>query len=252
MAPDYHHIGFEGLQVASPVTWPVIEAFCETAELGPGSTVIDIGAGTGGVSVALAERFGCRVHAVEQAAPMVRMIQDRARDSGVADRIAIVARHSAGALGDLGSADLVVAMGTTDAAGNHARTATEIFKGLAPHVTPGGHLLWGDLTWTAQPPQELLAVVARSGVYASDLGWRLAAGAAGLGCVRSELTPQDVWDDFMSGIDGRVRAWLAAHPDVAGAAALQAHADLTKSVLDAARPYLGFALYLFQKPVAAA
>ena len=251
MAPDYHHIGFDGLQVASPVTWPLIEAFCVQAAVGPDSRVIDIGAGTGGVSVALAERFGCAVHAIEQAPEMARMIEDRARDQGLLDRVHVVVDHSAGALSALGVADLVVAMGTTDAAGNQARTAAEIFRGLAPHIASGGHLLWGDLVWTAPPPQDLLAVVARSGVYASDLGWQLAAGAAGLKCIRSEMSAQDVWDEFLAGIDGRVRVWLAANPDAEGAAALQAHADLTRSVLQAARPYLRFSLYLFQKPPAA-
>lgn len=251
MAPDYHHIGFQGLQIASPVTWSVIEAFCVQAGIGPDTKVIDIGAGTGGVSVALAERFGCRVHAIEQAPEMARMIEDRAHEQGLSNSISVVAKHSADALADLGVADLVVAMGTTDAAGNKARTAADIFKGLEPHIAPGGQLLWGDLVWTAQPPQELVAVVARSGVYASDLGWQLAASAAGLRCVRSEISPQEVWDSFVTGIDGRVRAWLAEHPQAEGVADLEAHADLTRSVLDAARPYLGFGLYLFQKPVPA-
>jgi len=248
MAPDYHHIGYENLDVANPVTLAAIEEFAARAGLPAGARVLDIGAGTGGVAVALARQYGFDLHAIERDPAMAKAIGDRLRAKGHQGRVSVVVEHSTQALDRLGPADMIVALGSTEAAGKGIKTPDGIFEGLVPRLKSPGFLLWGDLVWTATPPEPLRQVVGISGVYASDAGWKQAAAKAGLECVCSEISPQDLWDDFFAGVDGRVRDWLKANPRAPGFDALKTRADQVNSVFAFGRPYLGFGLYLFRKP----
>lgn len=247
MAPDYHHIAYVGLDVANPVTLETVEAAAERSGLPAGARVVDIGAGTGGVSAALARRFGYHVHALERDPVMISYIKARARDGGLEDRLTVVRGQAPEALDGLAPADMMVAMGSTRIGGPGVTTATGLFETLARRLASPGYVLWGDLVWTGDAPAPLRQVVGLSGIYASDEGWKAAASAAGLDCVSAELSPQALWDEFFATADARVRAWLAANPDADGFDALKLRADQIKATFDFGRPYLGFGLYLFRK-----
>lgn len=247
MTPDYHHIGFKGLSVANPVTLEAIEAMAGRTALPEGSKVLDIGAGTGGVAVALARRYGWHVHAIERDDVMCDLIAGRVRAAKLENRVSVVRSHSNEALDALSPAQMIVALGTTEAAGRGLKTVDAILQGLAERLEPGGWLLWGDLVWTSAPPPPLKAVIDLSGVYADDAGWKAAGAAAGLDCAAVEFSPQTVWDDFFGEVDRKVREWLEAHPRDPGFKALEARADQVKAVMDFGRAYLGFGLYLFRK-----
>lgn len=248
MAPDYHHIAYVGLDVANPVT---IEAVLEAAErsgMPAGAKVLDIGAGTGGVSAALARRFGYHVHAIERDPVMVSHIGERVRDAGLADRVTAVQGVAPQVLGALAPADMIVAMGSTRIGGADVTTPAGIFQVLASHLASPGYVLWGDMTWIAEAPAPLQQIVSMSGIYASDEGWKDAAISAGMQCVSAEISNQDVWDDFFGRADQRVRGWLDANPGVEGWDALKLRTDQIRATFDFGRPYLGFGLYLFRKP----
>jgi SAM-dependent methyltransferase len=247
MAPDYHHIAYVGLDVANPVSMEAVEAAAARTDLPPGAKVLDIGAGTGGVSAALARRFGYHVHAIERDPVMVSHIGARARAEGLADRLSVLRGQAPEVLDALAPADMMVAMGTTRIGGPTVTTASGIFQVLASRLASPGFVLWGDLVWTAEPPVPLRQVVGLSGIYASDEGWKVAARSAGLECIFAELSPQPLWDNFFASADARVRAWLDANPGVEGFDALKLRADQVKATFDFGRPYLGFGLYLFRK-----
>lgn len=247
MAPDYHHIAYVGLQVANPVTIEAVLAAAERSGLPGGAKVLDIGAGTGGVSAALARRFGYHVHAIERDPVMVSHIGERVRAEGLADRLTPVRGMAPQILDVLAPADMMVAMGSTRIGGPEVTTSAGLFQTLASRLASPGYVLWGDLTWIADAPAPLRQVVGLSGIYATDEGWKVAAKAAGMECVSAEISPQDVWDDFFGGADRRVRDWLDANPGVDGWDALKLRADQIKATFDFGRPYLGFGLYLFRK-----
>lgn len=248
MAPEYHHIAYVGLDIANPVTIEAVLAAAERSGLAAGARVLDIGAGTGGVSAALARRFGYQVHAVERDPVMISRIGERVRAEGLADRVTAVEGMAPQVLDALAPAKMMVALGTTRIAGPEVATAEGIFRTLATRLSRPGYLLWGDLTWTAEPPGPLRQIIEAAGVYDSDDGWKAAASAAGLDCVWAEMSPQGVWDDFFGGTDARVRAWLDAHPEAEGRDALKLRADQIRTTFDFGRSYLGFGLYLFRKP----
>lgn len=247
MAPDYHHIAYVGLEVANPVTIDAVLATAARSGLPAGAKVLDIGAGTGGVSAALARRFGYHVHAIERDPVMVSHIGERVRAEGLSDRVTAVRGLAPQILDVLAPADMMVAMGSTRIGGPDVTTPSGLFQVLASRLAPNGHVLWGDLTWIAEAPAPLRQVVGLSGIYASDEGWKTAAKAAGLTCVSAEISPQDVWDDFFARADSRVRDWLEAHPGADGWDALRLRADQIKATFEFGRPYLGFGLYLFRK-----
>lgn len=247
MTPTYHSIAYAGFEVANPVTLEAIAALVARTGLGGGATAIDIGAGAGGVSIALARDFGLKVHAVERYAAMAETIRARADQAGVADRVTVATEGSATALQRLSTADLIVALGSTEPAGPGVRAAADIFAALATHLTTPGWLLWGDLTWRGEPPQPLRQVIGATGDYATHEGWIAAAEAAGLRVVSAEIGADADWDAFFGGADARVRDWLAANPDHPAAPAILQRADLTRATFDFGRPWLSFGLYLFGK-----
>lgn len=247
MTPTYHSIAYAGFEVANPVTLHAITALVARTGLPRGSTALDIGAGAGGVSVALARSFGLNVHAIERYPDMVEMIRARAEAAGVADKVTVVAEGSATALDRLAPADLIVALGSTEPAGPGIRSADAIFAALADRLASPGWLLWGDLTWRGDPPDPLRQIIGATGDYASHDGWRAAATAAGLEVVSAEIAPDADWDAFFGGADARVRDWLAANRDDPAVPSILKRADLSKATFDFGREWLSFGLYLFRK-----
>ncbi|WP_309628597.1 methyltransferase domain-containing protein [Brevundimonas sp.] len=247
MTPTYHSIAYAGFEVANPVTLDAVLALVARTGLPDAATALDIGAGAGGISVALARDFGLRVQAIERYPDMARMIRDRAEAAGFTDKVTVIAEGSATALDRLAPADLIVALGSTEPAGPGIRSAKEIFARLAERLTSPGWLLWGDLTWKGEPPEPLRQVIGATGDYATHEGWLAAAEAAGLEIVSAEIAPDADWDAFFGGADTRVRDWLAANPDDLAAPSISKRADLSKATFDFGRPWLSFGLYLLRK-----
>ena len=247
MTPTYHSIAYAGFEVANPVTLDAILALVARTGLSKDAVALDIGAGAGGVSVALARAFGLSVQAIERYPDMAEMIRDRAEAGGLADRVTVVAEGSATALDRLAPADLIVALGSTEPAGPGIRSAVDIFSRLSDRLASPAWLLWGDLTWKGEPPEPLRQVIGATGDYATHEGWLAAAEAAGLEVVSAEIAPDADWDAFFGGADARVRDWLDAHPDHPAAPSIRQRADLSKATFDFGRPWLSFGLYLFRK-----
>lgn len=247
MTPTYHSIAYAGFEVANPVTLDAVLALARQTGLPRGAVALDIGAGAGGVSVALAKTFGLSVQAIERYPDMAGMIRARAEAAGVADRVTVVTEGSATALDRLAPADLIVALGSTEPAGPGVRSAADIFVRLSDRLASPGWLLWGDLTWKGEPPEPLRQVIGATGDYASHQGWLAAAEAAGLEVISAEIAPDADWDAFFGGADTRVRDWLEANPTDPAAPSIRQRADLSKATFDFGRPWLSFGLYLFRK-----
>ena len=248
MTPTFHSIAYAGLEIANPTRLDAVRALIARAGPGAGAHAIDIGAGAGAVSLLLARDFGLKVSAIERYPDMAEMIRERAEAAGPGGRVEVIAEDSATALTGLPTAELIVALGTTEPAGPGVRAASDIFTRLAESLTSPGWLIWGDLTWKGEPPEPLRQIIGATGDYANHEGWLDAAKLAGLEVVSAEIAPDADWDAYLGGADARVRAWLEANPDHPAADAIRTRADRVKSMFDFGRPWLDFGLYLFRKP----
>jgi SAM-dependent methyltransferase len=117
------------------VVWAVLRE--EVDQRGPGLVVVDVGGGTGGFAVPLAEA-GHQVTVVDASPDALAALTRRAADAGVAGRIAAV-QGDGDRLADLvplGSADLVLCHSLLEVVDDPA----EVVAALAATLRPGGAL----------------------------------------------------------------------------------------------------------------
>lgn len=244
MSASFHLIAYRAMTVCNAVDWPTLEALVAHADLPPGAVALDLGTGNGAVAIALARHFGLRVQAVERDPALAALARGRALEAGV--DITVTASASAEVLAHTPPVDLIVALGATNVVGGGRLPPVQTFARLKPHLKPGGWLLWGDLTWVADPPPPIRQLAEASALYADDAGWRVAAQDAGFSIVDAWLSPDPVWDAYGVALTGPVRDWLDAHPDAPEAPAIQAALDRIVAFFTYARQYARFGLYLLK------
>lgn len=244
MNTSYNRIAYEALEVCNGVTLAAVEGALARAAVGPGVSAVDVGTGNATVAIRLAQAFGARVTAIEYDPGMAELARTRitAADAGVD----LVVGAAAEVLAGMEPVDLITALGTTNINGEGRPTPEAGFTFLKTRLKPGGWLLWGDLVWVAEPPAPLRQIAEATNQYTDDAGWKVAAETAGFEVVWSEISSQAVFDAYATAADGAARDWLAANPDAAEAATVQAVADRVKMVLEFGRPFIGFGLYLMR------
>lgn len=248
MRMSFQRIAYEALEVCNALEMAAVEAAVARADLPAGARALDIGCGNAAVSIRLAGRFGLKVTAVELDPVMADLAEARIAASDAASRVTLERRSSGAVLAGADPFDLIVAVGTTQPAGGGLLEPADIFPRLAAHLTPGGWLLWGDLTWRDEPPEPLRRLVEAGNRYLDDGGWRATAARSGLETVLAETSVDATWDRYVESMDAAARGWLEAHPDAPEAASVRAAADRVAAMFDFGRPWLDFGLYLFRKP----
>lgn len=248
MRTAFHHIAYQSLDVCNALSWENLQAALTHAGARAGHRIADIGCGYGRTSILMAERLGAVVTAVDLDPQMAEGVRERADASEAADRVTVLNKASIEALRSLDPFDMIVALGTTFPAGTELTQPQDIFAELSKHLVPGGCLVWGDLTWTAEPPAPLRQMVEITGNYVSDPEWKAAAEAAGLEVVSSRLSDAGEWQHFQNCMHGDVAVWLEANPDHPDAPAMRQADYRIRLMLDFGKECLGFGLYVFRRP----
>ncbi len=246
MRINFNRIAYEALQVCNALSLDAVEAAVSTTGLPPCARALDIGTGNAAVPIMLAERFGLAVTAVELDPGMAELARVRIAAAGIA--IDFVEARSGDVLAASAPFDLNTAIGTIEPAGAGLREPTDVFAGLAAHLTPGGFLLWGDVVWKGEPPEPLRQMMELSNTYADDAGWRAAAAAAGLQVASARLSPDAEWDPYTTTMQAAADAWINAHPDDEAAPGVRRNADRVKAMFAFGRPFMDFGLYLLRRP----
>lgn len=248
MRMTFHRIAYEALDVCNAVEMATLEAAVAQADPPRGARALDIGSGNGAVAIRLAERFGLFVDTVELDPSMAELARTRIAASPARDGITLHRSRSDAVLAANAPFDLITALGVTEPVGGGVRDPRGMLAGLAAHLVPGGRLLWGDLTWTAEPSEPLRQIIEMTNTYADHQGWKAAARAAGLTVLSAELSSPALWDRYRGAMDTAVRDWLAANPKHTDADAIRVRADQLRMMLDFGDGVLGFGLYLLGKP----
>lgn len=244
MRVNFHRIAYEALEVCNAVGMDRIDVAVALSGVPSGARALDIGCGNAAVSLRLAERFGLRVTAVEGDPAMAELAAERISASLSKGAIILHQGYSDAALAAGSPFDLIVALGTTEPVGGGVRDPAGMLRGLRDHLAPGGRLLWGDLVWTAEPPEPLRRIVEMTNLYADDAGWRRAAGTAGFDVLSGAVSSQDEWDAYGERMLAAVEAWTAVRSDHPDAAALTARAAQVRMMFDFGRGFMSFGLYL--------
>lgn len=248
MPLNFHRIAYEALAVCNATSLDRIDAALGLTAIRPGLRAIDIGCANACVSIHLAERFGLVVEAVELDETMAELAEARITASSVAAQITLHKTRSDTVLPKHGPYDLIVALGTTEPTGPGIREPEAMLSGLALHLASGGHLLWGDLVWTAEPPGPLRQIVELQNRYRSDDGWRQAARSAGLSVRFGHVSSAEDWDHYTQTMLTAVHHWMETHPGHAELQAVSERARQVEMMLDFGRGYMNFGLYLLAHP----
>ncbi len=198
----------------------LFEVFERTPRQGPGSSettrrafrslperartgrVLDLGCGTGGSTVVLAEESDGHILAVDIHAPFLATLGSRLRDLGLAGRVAPVVADMADPPVADGRVDLVWAEGSAYAIGFEA--ALRRWRRL---LAPRGCVVVTELTWfSSDPAEQARAFFANDYPDMRDEATRLAdAREAGYDVVDSFRLPPEDWHAYYDGVDVSLR-----------------------------------------------
>ncbi len=207
--------------------------------------VLDLGAGHGRTTFVLARALpSARITAVEIHEPFVERIAERARTSGLADRVHAMCGDLAKIDVAEGSIDLIWAEGSIYVVG--MERALVMWR---PWLRPGGCLTFSDVVrWAGDLSEEARAFwAAEYPDMASEAAIRSRAEAAGYRVVRGFRMPKDAHEAYYAPLEARM-AELAGSAD---ADVLKVHEDI-RNEIDVVRRFYdeaGYAFFVLQRAV---
>jgi SAM-dependent methyltransferase len=228
----------------NPVSAERMRALLRIARLDAQSRVLDLGCGKGELGLVVAADYGAQVVAVDRSVPMLDAARERARQRGLASRIAFV-EQDIGAFSALpASFDLAVLMG----AGGIDGGVEGICARLASWTRPGGHVLVGEGYWQRTPDAEYVEIL--GGDDLRDHAGNVQAGvAAGLVPVHAITASLEEWDEYEWMYARGIERYAREHPhDPDVPAMLERIRNWRDAYLRWGRGTLGFGCYLFLRP----
>lgn len=186
----WHHEGSAGLQ-------PVFDAVLAAAAVQPGAEALDLGCGSGQLSVPLA-RLGAHVTGVDISPRMIEMVRTRAAEEHLEHLSARVSPIERLVLPPA-SLDLVV----SNYAMHHLRDSDKqaVVRSAANWLRPGGRLVVGDMMFgrgMTKRDREIIRSKALTMLRRGPAGWwRLAKNAFRFGLrVREQPVAMHVWVNY--------------------------------------------------------
>lgn len=179
---------------ASPVFATIRDRMLEMAEPSPSDRCVDLGAGTGFLSIPLAQRAG-EVLAVDLSPAMLEALSERAAAAGV--EIRTQAGDMAGVELPAGSVDLVVSAYAMHYLVNEEKK--RLLAAIGQWLAPGGRLVVSDMMLGRSLDQHHRRVLAEKAVAMARRGpagwWRLAKNVLRIATDRGRLhpCPPDWW-----------------------------------------------------------
>jgi len=195
----------------------LFELFENTPRQGPGSVettrcalrllpdtlrierVLDLGCGTGGSTIVLAEETGAQVTAVDIHPPFLATLRARAEERNLADRITTVAADMANAASFGSGFDLIWAEGSAYSIGFE-----NALRRWRPLLRPAGCLVATELVWfVAKPAARARAFFAGEYPDMRDDVTRInQARSVGYELLGSFRLPAEDWHAYYAGLEG--------------------------------------------------
>jgi len=216
--------------------------------LAPGARIVELGSGKAALLIRLLRRWpGTSAEGFDRNPWFIAEARAAAANAGVAGRLSLIDTDAPGALLAGRSVDLAIGIGATGIVGDQAETLAF----LASIVGPGGHVVFGDGAWVADPDPDGLAAFGMARDELADGADGLAAlgRAAGLEVIAVELVTPGEWDAYEAAYAGAADDWVAANPDDPERDAIAARAaGMRASYAGWRRAAMGFAIGFFRVP----
>lgn len=229
-------------RIHNPITPDKLATLGAALRMEPGSSVLDLGSGSGEMLCTWARDHGITGTGVDMSELFTEQARVRAGELGVADRVTFIHGDAAGYVSEE-KVDVAACVGATWIGGGVGGT-TEL---LARSLRVGGIILIGEPFWRQVPPTEDVAqgCGATSIVDFLTLPELLASfGDLGYDVVEMVLADQDGWDRYEAAKWLTMRRWLQANP--ADEFAEEVRAQLTSEPVRYAtytREYLGWGVF---------
>ncbi|MDA8298332.1 MAG: class I SAM-dependent methyltransferase [Actinomycetota bacterium] len=183
----------------------------EALDLAAGATVLDLGSGSGEMLCTWARDHRIVGTGVDLSIVFTDRARSRARELGVADRVAFIHGDATGYVADV-PVDVAACVGATWIGGGVAGTVDLLRRNLHD----GGLMLIGEPYWRRQPPDRA-TVEACQVAELADLRALPALieqfGTLGCDVVEMVLADQDSWDRYQAAQWLNLRRWLDASGD---------------------------------------
>lgn len=185
--------------------------------------VLDLGCGTGGSTIVLAQETTAHVTAVDIHGPFLETLEARARELGLADRITTKAGDMAevASLGD--DFDLIWAEGSAYSIGFE-----NALSRWRPLLRPAGCLVVTELVWfTAEPDERAVSFFTSEYPDMKDEAARIAdAKRLGYDVVATFRLPSSDWRAYYAGLEAPLREAIAKHGELKMYAAMKREAEI--------------------------
>ena len=229
-------------RIHNPITPDKLATLGAALRMEPGSSVLDLGSGSGEMLCTWARDHGITGTGVDMSELFTEQARVRAGELGVADRVTFIHGDAAGYVSEE-KVDVAACVGATWIGGGVGGT----IELLARSLRVGGIILIGEPFWRQVPPTEDVAqgCGATSIVDFLTLPELLASfGDLGYDVVEMVLADQDGWDRYEAAKWLTMRRWLQANP--ADEFAEEVRAQLTSEPVRYAtytREYLGWGVF---------
>jgi SAM-dependent methyltransferase len=237
--PRYYVVAESSHELQNPTSEEKLVLLGKRLGLGAESRVLDIASGRGGPALVLARTFGCTVEGIEIEPAFQEVAVGRARELGLAERVAFRVQDASTAELPEETYDAALCLGASFVYGDLAETISR----LAPAVRPGGHVVVGEPYWKRlRLPEDyddrnLLLTTLEGTVRLFE--------TEGLPVVSVIASSDDDWDRYETLHWQAVERWLAENPADAEADEIRSRSERHKrTYLRYGRDYLGWAIFV--------
>lgn len=209
--PRIFNITESAHRIHNPFTPDKLVALGAALRMAPGTSVLDLGSGSGEMLCTWARDYGIRGIGVDLSQLFFAQARQRALELGVSDKVQFIHADAAGYV-TAEKVDVAACIGATWIGGGVAGTIELLEKSLRP----GGIILIGEPYWLRLPPSQ--DVVRGCQVESISEFMTLPAlvasfGDLGYDVVEMVLADQEGWDRYEAAKWLTMRRWLAENPD---------------------------------------
>ncbi len=240
--PRIFNISESAHRIHNPFTPEKFAVLGAALRMKPGTSVLDLGSGSGEMLCTWARDHGITGTGVDMSQLFTEQAQRRAVELGVAQQLRFVHGDAAGYVSDK-KVGVAACVGATWIGGGVAGTIGLLEQSLLS----GGIILIGEPFWRQLPPTDEVAKGCLANTVSDFLSLpKLLAsfGHMGYDVVEMVLADQDGWDRYEAAKWLTMRKWLDANPDDELAGEVRAHlTSEPERYASCTREYVGWGVF---------